>query len=95
MAITPEQAAAIEAADRHAQAQAYAFSWMTRAQLAETAADNVIAHERHRQQWPDIANAHRREADRAMTFARAWARVAAVVVPPLEPVESMLEVRGD
>lgn len=87
MAVTPEQAEALEATDRHAKAQGHAYSWMTRAELAENAADHVIAHERHRQGWPGIANAHRKEADRAMAFARAWARVAAALVPPPIPLE--------
>lgn len=90
MAVTPEQAAAMEAADRRAQAQAYAFSWMTRAELADAAADNVMAHGRHQEAWPRIANAHRAEADRAMAFAHAWARVASVLDVPLEPVECEL-----
>lgn len=95
MAVTPDQAASMEAADRHSQAQANAFSWMTRAELAETAADNVMTNERHTEGWPRIANAHRAEADRAMAFARAWARVAAVLVPPLEPVWSDVESIDD
>lgn len=87
MAYSPEQAAAMDAADRHAQAQAFAFSWMTRAEVAETAADNVMAHGRGKPTWPETANAHRREADRAMGFASAWAIVAGILVPAPEPLE--------
>lgn len=93
MAITPEQAAALEAEERYARAQHLAYAWMTKAQEAEEKADHVVEHERHRQGWPGIATRHRKDADRSMTFARAWARVASVIAPPLQAVESVLEIK--
>jgi hypothetical protein len=76
--------------DQLTRAQLMALEWMERAEIAETAAHNVIAHERHKQGWPDLAKGHRAEADRAMTFARAWARVAAALQPRSEPVPGEL-----
>ncbi|MFJ8804203.1 hypothetical protein [Streptomyces sp. NPDC102487] len=95
MAVTPEQVAAVEATERYARAQAYAFGWMERAQEAEERAVDIVENQRHRQGWPGLATDHRKVAERAITFARAWARVASVLVPPLEPVWSTLEVSHD
>ncbi|MGW3110546.1 hypothetical protein [Streptomyces sp. NPDC001091] len=90
--IRRDPAAALEAEQRYATAQHHAYAWMAKAQEAEDKADHVVEHERHRQGWPDIAVRHRKDADRAMVFARAWARVAAAIVPPLPAVESVLEI---
>ncbi|WP_330348159.1 hypothetical protein [Streptomyces sp. NBC_00582] len=94
MAITPEEAAALETAQRHAEAQAYAYTWMAKAQAAEDQADHVVEHERHRQGWPGIATAYRKEAARAMTFARAWARVAAALTPGPVPTSVHTQVHS-
>lgn len=81
MAVTAEEASALEATQRYAEAQAFAYTWMAKAQASEGKADHVVEHERHRQGWPGIATAHRKEADRSMAFAREWARVAAALAP--------------
>jgi hypothetical protein len=87
MTITPEQAAALEAEDRHLRAQVQVYAWMERAEQHQAAADYVASLEERPDGWEQIANTHRAEADRALHFAHAWAEAATVLVPPPQPLE--------
>ncbi|MDX2802391.1 hypothetical protein [Streptomyces scabiei] len=79
MAITPEQAAVMEAEDRHVRAQVQVYEWMERAEQHQAAADYVASLEERPDGWEQTASTHRIEAARALQFAHAWAEAATVL----------------
>nr|WP_173294457.1 hypothetical protein [Streptomyces sp. FR1] len=86
-AITPEQAAVLEAEDRYVRAQVQLYEWMERAEQHQAAADYAAAPGQRTDGWERIANTHRAEADRALRFAHAWAEAAFALVPPPQPLD--------
>jgi hypothetical protein len=98
MAATAEQAA-----QRHARAQDAAMHWAERAEVEYAQAirheDDARARQHHESSWQRdrlaedrrLAQAHGTRCTEALRLAEMWARVAAAVVPPLEPAWSTLE----
>ncbi|MFF0598070.1 hypothetical protein [Streptomyces antibioticus] len=100
---TAEETAAAEHTDRHATACEHAFAWAERATIEY---DQAVRHEndaRGRQQYDSgwqrdratesraAAQYHGVRSTEALKLAEMWARVARVLVPPLEPVWAELE----
>ncbi|MDX2948882.1 hypothetical protein [Streptomyces caniscabiei] len=82
MPITPEQAAALEAEDRHVRAQVQIYEWMERAEQHQAAADYVASLEEHSEDAQKTAAMHRADADRAIRFAHAWTEAANALAQP-------------
>ncbi|MBP5918816.1 hypothetical protein F3K34_44370 [Streptomyces sp. LBUM 1486] len=87
MPITPEQAAILEAEDRHVRAQVQVYAWMERAEQHQAAADYAMAPEQRADDSERIVAYHRAEVDRALRFAHAWAEAASALVPPPQELE--------
>ena len=103
MSITTGEAAAHELAANHDRARQAALSWAAKAEAEYLTA---IRHEddaRERQQYDSgwqrdrmaesrsLAQFHGVRSTEALKLAEMWARVATVLVPPLEPVWAELE----
>lgn len=107
MAITPEEAAVRELAAGHDRARQAALTWAERATTEYGQAvrheDDARARQQHDSVWQRdrmieerrLAEFHGVRSTEALKLAEMWARVATVLVPPLEPVWSDVESIDD
>ena len=101
-----EETATAELADRHEDAREKAYAWALRATTEYGQAirheDDARARQNHDNAWQRdrmaedrrLAQFHGVRSTEALKLAEMWARVAGILVPPLEPVWSTLESAG-
>ncbi|MFJ9243794.1 hypothetical protein [Streptomyces sp. NPDC101776] len=100
---TAEETAAAELAARHEDARQKAYAWALRATTEYAQAvrheDDARARQNHDSVWQRdrmaedrrLADFHGVRSTEALKLAEMWARVAAVLIPPLEPLWAEVE----